>query len=53
MKLGKTKQRTMRVSIRIPYEIWRKLKMMVADEKIKSIHAAVIKGLTELTKNNE
>jgi hypothetical protein len=38
------------ITIRIPYDIWKKLRRMQEDEKIKSIQQAGIEGLKRIIK---
>ena len=39
------------ITIRIPYDIWKKLRRMQEDDKIKSIPQACIEGLKQVIKN--
>lgn len=41
---------TKNMTIRIPIEIWKKLRNLQTDGKIKSIHNAVIEGLKIIMK---
>ena len=38
------------ITIRIPYDIWKKLRRMQEDDKIKSIQKACIEGLEHVIK---
>jgi hypothetical protein len=38
------------ITIRIPYDIWKKLRRMQEDDKIKSIQQASIEGLKRIIK---
>ncbi len=42
-----------RITIRIPLDIWKKLKMLQIDGEIESIQAAVIEGLKLIIKKKE
>jgi len=39
------------ITIRIPYDIWKKLRRMQEDDKIKSIQQACIEGLERVIKD--
>jgi hypothetical protein len=41
------------MTIKIPFELWQKLKHMIADGKIKSIQKAVIDGLLHIIKQKD
>lgn len=47
---GEMPMKPKRLSISIPFEIWKKLNLMRIDGKIKSIQDAVINGLKALIK---
>ena len=38
------------ITVRIPYDIWKKLRRMQEDDKIKSIQQACIEGLKHVIK---
>ncbi len=39
------------LTIRLPFEIWKRLRELQTDGKIKSIQEAVVQGLRKLLKN--
>ena len=41
------------MTIRLPHELWRKLKLLQIDGKIKSINDAAIRGLWQIVKEKE
>ena len=42
------KEKVRNITIRIPYDIWKRLRRMQEDDKIKSIQQACIEGLKHI-----
>jgi transcriptional regulator of met regulon len=47
-EVKKMSEKVRNITIRIPYDIWKKLRRMQEDEKVKSIQEACIEGLKRI-----